>query len=128
MQRAGNSSSGFTLIEILVVLAIVALLLTLAVPRYFGSVDRSKEIALKENLQIVRRTIDQFYSDTGRYPETLAELVDKKYLRELPIDPITGSTDTWIVLSPTSDKEGNLYDLKSGASGTTADGKPFGDL
>jgi general secretion pathway protein G len=119
---------GFTLIELLVVLAIVALLLTLAVPRYFQSIDASKETILTENLRITRETIDKFYGDTGRYPESLKELVEKKYLRALPIDPITEATTTWVIVPPEDEVKGNIYNIKSGAQGSTKDGKPFSDL
>lgn len=119
---------GFTLIELLVVLAIVALLLTLAVPRYFQSIETSKEAILSENLRITRETIDKFYGDTGRYPESLAELVEKKYLRSLPVDPITESTTTWVIVPPEDTDKGNVYDIKSGASGSAKGGKPFAEL
>jgi general secretion pathway protein G len=119
---------GFTLIELLVVLSIVALLLTLAVPRYFQSIDASKETILAENLRITRETIDKFYGDTGRYPESLEELVEKKYLRALPVDPVTESATTWIIEPPNENAKGNVYGIKSGASGNTRDGKPFADL
>jgi general secretion pathway protein G len=119
--------AGFTLVELLVVLAIVALLLSLAVPRYFQSIDASKEAVLAENLRITRETLDKFYGDTGRYPETLDELVEKKYLRNLPFDPITESSTTWIIVAPT-DAEGGVYELHSGAPGANRDGKAFSDL
>lgn len=120
---------GFTLIELLVVLSIIALLLTLAVPRYFHSIDTSKEAVLSENLHIVRETIDKFYGDKGRYPESLDELVSERYLRALPHDPVTGSTTTWTIIAPeTPDAKGKVYDIKSGAPGATRDGKPFADL
>lgn len=119
---------GFTLIELLVVLAIVALLLTLAVPRYFQSIDSAKETILIENLRITRETIDKFYGDTGRYPESLEELVEKKYLRAIPVDPIADSTATWIIVSPDDTSKGNVYSIKSGASGNTKEGKPFSEL
>jgi general secretion pathway protein G len=82
------------------VLSIIALLLTLAVPRYFHSIDTSKEAVLSENLRIVRETIDKFYGDKGRYPESLEELVSERYLRALPHDPVTGSTSTWTIIAP----------------------------
>ncbi|WP_291990389.1 prepilin-type N-terminal cleavage/methylation domain-containing protein [Candidatus Accumulibacter sp. ACC007] len=120
---------GFTLIELLVVLSIIALLLTLAVPRYFNSIDVSKEAVLRENLHLVRETIDKFYADKGRYPDSLDELVSEKYLRSLPHDPITGSARTWLLIAPDSvGVEGRVYDLKSGAAGATRDGQPFAEL
>lgn len=123
------SGHGFTLIELLVVLSIIALLLTLAVPRYFHSIDTSKEAVLSENLHIVRETIDKFYGDKGRYPESLEELVSERYLRAMPHDPVTGSSTTWTIIAPeTPGAKGNVYDIKSGAPGTTRDGKPFADL
>lgn len=123
-----KAGPGFTLIELLVVLAIVALLLTLAVPRYFQSIDSSKETILIENLRIVRETIDKFYGDTGRYPESLEELVEKRYLRTLPIDPITESNSSWELVSPEASGTGNVYDIKSGATGTARDGRRYNEL
>lgn len=119
--------SGFTLIELLVVLAIVALMLTLAVPRYFPSIDKSKEIVLADNLRNLRAVIDQYYGDTGRYPDSLEQLVEKKYLREMPVDPITDSTTTWIVLPPEDGSKGGVYTIKSGAPGNDRSGKPYSD-
>ena len=108
---------GFTLIELLVVLGIVALLLTLAVPRYFPSLDKAKETVLADNLRNLRITIDQYHGDTGRYPDTLEQLVDKKYLRAMPIDPITDSDSSWLIVPPPDDTPGQVYDVKSGAHG-----------
>jgi general secretion pathway protein G len=123
-----RSRRGFTLIELIVVLAIIALLATLATPRYFQSVDVSKETVLKENLRTMRETIDKFYADTGRYPESLDELVERKYLRAIPPDPITDSKDGWVVTAPDGDIKGRVYDVHSSAPGQTRDGKPFTDL
>jgi len=123
--RRGWLSRGFTLIEILVVLAIVALLLTLALPRYFQSIDSSKEAILRENLRIVRETIDKYYGDKGRYPESLEELVEKKYFRALPVDPLTDSDASWIVIPPSDGAEGAVFDIKSGAPGNDANNKPY---
>ncbi|KQW88645.1 type II secretion system protein G [Massilia sp. Root418] len=119
-------NKGFTLIELLVVLGIIALLLTLAVPRYFPSVDSAKETILADNLRNTRATIDQYYGDTGRYPDTLEQLVEKKYLRAAPIDPITESSTTWILVPP-EDGKGGVADLKSGAPGNDRHGKPYAD-
>ena len=120
-------NKGFTLIELLVVLGIIALLLTLAVPRYFPSVDSAKETILADNLRSTRATIDQYYGDTGRYPDTLEQLVEKKYLRAAPIDPITESSTTWIVVPPEDGSKGGVADLKSGAPGNDRHGKPYAD-
>jgi len=120
--------SGFTLIELIVVMAILATLLTLAIPRYFSSVERSKEAVLKQNLATVRDALDQFHSDTGKYPDTLDELVSRRYLRKPPLDPITESATTWVIVSPPADsKSTGIYDVKSGASGNASDGSPYAD-
>jgi general secretion pathway protein G len=116
---------GFTLIELLVVLSIVALLLTIALPRYFGQLEASKESVLRENLRLVREVTQKFYGDTGRYPESLEELVDKRYLLSLPIDPITESTTTWQFTSPPDGYAGTIYDLHSGAPGQARSGEPY---
>jgi general secretion pathway protein G len=118
-------SRGFTLIELLVVLGIVALMLTLAVPRYFPSIDKSREVVLADNLRNLRGVIDQYYGDTGRYPDSLEQLVEKKYLRSLPIDPVTDSTDTWIIVPPEDATKGGVYTIKSGAPGNDRSGKPY---
>jgi general secretion pathway protein G len=116
---------GFTLIELLVVLAIVATLLTLAVPRYFGSIDKSKEAVLKENLSQMRDAISRYHADKGRYPESLDALASDKYLRNVPLDPITESRATWLVLAPPDAQKSGVYDVKSGAPGKAIDGSEF---
>jgi general secretion pathway protein G len=119
------AARGFTLIELLVVLAIVALLLTLAMPRFFPSVDAAKETILAENLRNTRAIIDQYYADTGRYPDSLEQLVDKKYIAALPADPITGSSDTWTVTAPEDTAKGGVQDLHSGAPGIGRNGRAY---
>lgn len=119
---------GFTLIEMLVVLAIVALLLSVATPRYFGSLEKGREVALQENLRVLRVTLDKFHADKGRYPETLDELVDERYLREVPLDPITESAATWVLVPPKEPDQQGVADVKSGASGTARDGRRFDAL
>lgn len=121
------SRRGFTLIELLVVLAIVSTLLLLVAPRYFHQVDASKEAVLRDNLRTVRDVIDKFHGDTGRYPETMEELVEKKYLRALPVDPITESTATWQLLPVPEGYHGTVYDIRSGAAGAGRDGKNYAD-
>lgn len=117
----------FTLIELLVVLGIVALLLTLAVPRFFPSIDSTRETILEENLRNTRAVIDQFRADTGRYPESLEELVEKKYLRALPMDPITESRETWVVEPPQEEEQGEVGDIRSGAPGKDRKGMPYAE-
>src|SRR5215831_13408130 len=112
-----RTSRGFTLIELLVVLAIIGTLLMLAVPRYFGSVERSKEAVLKENLYQMRDAISKYYADRGRYPESIETLAAEKYLRKVPTDPITDSATTWVVIAPEDPQKGGVYDVKRGAQG-----------
>jgi general secretion pathway protein G len=116
---------GFTLIELLVVLAIVATLLSIAVPRYYSSVDRSKEVVLRENLYHLRDAIGKYYGDRGRYPDSLEALTTEKYLRGAPFDPITESTTTWIVVPPADAQKGGVFDVKSGAAGKALDGTEY---
>jgi len=118
---------GFTLIELLVVMAVIALLLTIATPRYFGSVDKSKEVVLRQNLTLTREALDKFYGDTGKYPDSLEALVSKKYLRRLPIDPITESNNTWIIVPPEDQDKGGVFDIKSGAPGNAKDGVVYSE-
>nr|WP_197334463.1 prepilin-type N-terminal cleavage/methylation domain-containing protein [Ralstonia syzygii]CCA87189.1 general secretion pathway gspg related transmembrane protein (Type II secretory pathway) [Ralstonia syzygii R24] len=120
--------AGFTLVELLVVLAIVAVLLTIAVPRYFSSVDRAKETVLVENLRTTRDAIGKFFGDTGRYPDSLDELVQHRYLRTLPHDPVADSAETWVLSAPEVGYKGRVADLHSSAKGNTQDGRPYGSL
>ena len=92
--------NGFTLIELLVVMAVIATLLSIVAPRYFNSIDRSREAVLRQNLSIMRDAIDKFYSDTGKYPLSLNQLVEERYIRAVPIDPMTESAQTWIEVPP----------------------------
>lgn len=119
---------GFTLIELLVVMVIIASLLTIAVPRYFRSLDHSKEAVLMQDLSVMREAIDQFYGDRGRYPEALVELASEGYVRKVPVDPMTKSTETWVVVSKEGDESGGVYDVHSGAKGETRAGVPFAEL
>lgn len=118
---------GFTLIELLVVMAIIATLLSLTMPRYFHSVDRSKEVALRADLNGMRDAIDKYFGDHAKYPDALEELVARKYLRNIPPDPLTGSNQTWVLVHPGSSEKGNVYDVRSGAEGVAGDGTPYAD-
>ncbi len=117
--------SGFTLVELLVVMAIIALLLSLAVPRYFGSVDRSRETILKEDLFLMRDALQKYYGDKGKYPERIDDLVSEKYLRKIPVDPISESDKTWQTVAPEAGVKGNVYDIYSGAPGNAPDGTAY---
>lgn len=118
-------ANGFTLIELLVVTVIIAVLLTLAVPRYFHSVDRSKEAVLKENLASLRDALQKYYGDKGRYPDKLDDLERDRYLRRVPIDPLTASSATWVLVPPPDAAKGQVYDVQSGAPGSGSDGVPY---
>lgn len=119
--------TGFTLVELLVVMAIISLLLSLAVPRYFHSVENSRETVLRENLTLTRQALDKYYGDNGKYPDGLDMLVSKKYLRSLPLDPITSSNTTWIIVPPDVAEKGGVFDVKSGALGQARDGSEYKD-
>jgi general secretion pathway protein G len=127
MTWRADGEKGFTLIELLVVMSVIALLLTLAVPRYLGSVDKSKEAVLKQNLALMRDSIDKYYGDQGRYPDALEDLVSKKYLRRIPPDPVTESAATWVVVPPEDTQKGAVYDVRSGAAEPARDGTAYGD-
>jgi len=115
------------LIELLMVMAIIALLLTLAIPRYFGSLERSKEAVLREDLFQLRDAIGKYYGDKGKYPDSLDALAAEKYLRKVPVDPITESTATWVIVGPEDPQKSGVYDVKSGAQGKASDGSTYGD-
>jgi general secretion pathway protein G len=118
--------AAFTLIELLAVMAIIALLLAIAVPRYFGSLEKSKETVLKEDIRQMRDAIDRYHGDRDRYPPSLDALVTDRYLRKVPVDPITGSSATWIVVPPQDTEQGEVYDVRSGAQGRASDGSAYG--
>ena len=125
--RLVRAPRGFTLVELLVVMAIIAVLLTLAVPRYFGSMDKSKEAVLKEDLFQLRDAIGKYYGDKGKYPESLETLATERYLRKVPVDPITESATTWVVVAPEDPQKGAVYDVKSGAQGKASDGSVYSE-
>ncbi len=116
---------GFTLVELLVVMAIIATLLTIAVPRYFRSLQRSREAVLKQDLATLRDSIDKFQGDTGKYPQTLAVLVEKRYLRSIPVDPIAKTADKWILLNSDDPDDNGVKEVKSGAEGMGENGLPY---
>lgn len=119
---AQRAYRGFTLIELSVVLAVIALLLLLVTPRYFGALDRSKDKVLAHNLLQVRAAIDQYHADRGRYPESLEELVRERYLRAMPVNPVTEAPD-WVLLPPPPGEMGSVFDLRAPQEGDPG----FGD-
>ncbi len=116
---------GFTLIELLVVMAIIATLLTLAVPRYARSLQRSREAVLRQDLATLRESIDKFYGDTGKYPQSLAALVERRYLRAIPVDPIAKSAEKWVVVASDDPDDTGVKDVRSGADGNGENGVPY---
>jgi general secretion pathway protein G len=124
--------SGFTLIELMIVMALIVILAGIGLALYANSVTRAKESVLREDLFRMRDGIDQYYSDKGKYPATLQDLVSDKYLRSLPVDPFTRSADTWREIpaepdpnNPTS--EPGVYDVRSGSEMTALDGTKYAD-
>ena len=108
---------GFTLVELMVVLTIIALLLSVVVPDYVGRMQRAEEAVLQENLSVMRDALDKHYADAGRYPSNLEELVAKRYLRSIPKDPFTQSASTWVPVAPADTRKGNVWDVHSAAKG-----------
>jgi len=117
--------AGFTLIELLVVLAVLAILAGITAPLYLERVDDAREITLKHNLVGLRQAIDQFYRDKGRYPKTLEELVQTRYVRSVPEDPITGRRDSWVLVPAREGDAEAVFDIKSGAAGRAKDGSAY---
>lgn len=114
--RQADSRRGFTLIELVVVMAIIGLLLSLALPRYLSTIDRGKESVQRQNIAAIRDAIDKFAGDQGRYPESLQELVEQRYLREVPKDPMTERPD-WTVVPPADISQGGVFDVQSAYQG-----------
>jgi general secretion pathway protein G len=127
MPPRAHGQAAFTLVELLVVMAIIALLLSIAVPRYMNNVEKSREAVLRANLALTRQMLDKYFEDHGKYPDGLDSLVSNRYLRGIPEDPITGSRATWVIVTPASPENGGVFDVKSGAPGTALDGSAYGD-
>jgi len=118
---------GFTLIELIVVMAIIALLVSIVAPRYYRTVDKARDVSLKTTLNVVRDAIDKYAADRDQYPESLDELVSRGYLRQVPEDPVTGQKDSWQMLPPAASSvmKGRVADVRSGAAGQGLDGTPY---
>lgn len=132
LTRLVKNRRGFTLIELMIVMSIVGILAAIAVPNYKWGIIKAKEAVLRETLYSFRTTIDQFYADQGKYPDSLQDMVDKKYLRDLPKDPFTSTKDSWVILPPEPTTEGGevkgaVYDVKSGSNLIGTNGVPYNE-
>lgn len=123
---------GFTLIELMIVMAIISILIAIAVPIYQKSILRARESVLRNNLFTLRNMIDEYTVDKQHAPQTLDDLVSEGYLRQIPVDPLTGSSQTWKVTMEDTPTGGDnqppgIFDVKSGAEGNSLDGTPYSD-
>ncbi|HME06544.1 MAG TPA: type II secretion system protein [Bryobacteraceae bacterium] len=131
-RRRRGSLLGFTLIELMIVMAIIAVLLSIALPIYTRSITRAKESVLKNNLFTMRSVIDEYTYDKQKAPQSLQDLVSEGYLRQIPVDPITNSADTWKPImedsqASVSQTEPGLFDIRSGSDKTSLEGTPYSD-
>ncbi len=129
---AVRGERGFTLIELLVVISMISILAAMGVVQYRNSVQRTRETTLRHDLFEMRDVIDQSYADKGKYPSSLDALVSDGYMRKIPVDPVTNSTDSWQTVPAEADPanpsaEPGIYDVKSGASGTALDGSSYSE-
>ncbi len=117
-------NSGFTLVELLLVLFVVALLASLVAPVMTQSIQNARETALKEDLHVLRKAIDDFYADTGQYPESLTKLAEKRYIRKVPVDPMTERANSWVEIRGEGQNAG-IVDVRSGTEKKSSDGVAY---
>ena len=130
--QSGRARRGFTLIELMIVMAVVTVLVSIAVPMYQKSILRSKESVLKNNLFTLRTVIDEYTYDKGKAPQALQDLVSDGYLRIVPVDPMTGSSESWKIImedatTSINQAEPGIFDVKSGSDKTSLDGTAYAD-
>ena len=127
-----SSAPGFTIIELLVVLALISILATMGMAQYRQGIVHAREAVLKTDLFDLRDAIDQYYADKGQYPGTLASLVTDGYVRKIPVDPFTNAADSWQTVPSEPDPNNptappGIYDVKSGSDATAIDGTKYAD-
>src|SRR5262249_38857707 len=132
-RRRDRSDSGWTLIELLIVISIIMILASFALVQYRNSVTSAKEAALRSDLFFMRDAIDQYYADKGKYPDSLQTLVTENYIRQIPKDPFTLSTDSWQTIEAdpqpgSTTAEPGIYNVKSGSQDTAIDGSKYSDF
>ena len=120
-KKVCTANHGFTLIELLIVMAIIGTLLSIAVPRYFRSLQHARKTVLKQDLMILREAIDKYYADLNLYPETLPALAEKRYIRAVPVDPFTKLADTWTLVPSDDPDHAGIRDVHSGAADVASD-------
>ena len=132
LTQSGRARRGFTLIELMIVMAVITVLVSIAVPMYQKSILRSKESVLKNNLFTLRTVIDEYTYDKGKAPQALQDLVTEGYLRVVPVDPMTGSSESWKIImedatTSINQAEPGIFDVKSGSDKTSLDGTAYAD-